>query len=56
MIKDAIDLIGGLVIFIIGFAFLSAILKILSFDWGSFFSALIIVIFAIIIIRVVVDL
>lgn len=56
LIKDAIDLIGALLIFVIGFAILSAFVKILSFDWGSFFYALFVVIIAIAIIRVVLDL
>lgn len=56
MIKNAIDLIGGLLVFIIGFAFLSAVIKILSFDWGSFFYALFVVIIAVVIIRWVLDL
>jgi hypothetical protein len=56
LIKNAIDLIGALLIFIFGFALLSAVVKILSFDWGSFFYALVIVIVAVAIIRVVLDL
>jgi hypothetical protein len=56
MIKDAVDIIGGLFIFVIGFAILSAFVKILSFNWSSFFYALFVVIIAIVIIRVVIDL
>lgn len=56
LIKNAIDIIGALFVFIIGFAILSAIVKILSFDWGSFFYALFIVIVAVVIMRVVLDL
>jgi len=56
LIKDASDLIGGLLIFIIGFAFLSVIVKILSFDWASLLYSLFVVLIAVVILRVVLDL